>query len=235
MSGTAINGVPIAEIIQPLYNDPAEVERIAHRKVKGPEIAILEPDPHWPDYFQLFRSRILAAFDQDEPEGNTTENAPSSETTNISKVIISAINHVGSTSVPGLPAKAVIDIDLILTSATLPHEIYYVPRLESAGFQFLLREPAWHEHRFFAAHEPMSCNLHVFGPRCAEVERHRIFRDWLRGSAGDRVLYAEVKRESAKMARDGGENVTEYNVRKNDVIQQIYGRAFWALGFYGGK
>jgi GrpB-like predicted nucleotidyltransferase (UPF0157 family) len=122
------------------------------------------------------------------------------------------------------------DIDLVLSSNTMAVEPWYVSRLEKAGFQFLIREPTWHEHRFFAAHDPMSCNLHVWGPRCPEVERHRIFRDWLRNHEDDRLLYANTKRECAAVSREKGEVVMEYNLRKENVIRQILARAFKDLG-----
>jgi GrpB-like predicted nucleotidyltransferase (UPF0157 family) len=122
------------------------------------------------------------------------------------------------------------DIDLVLSSNSMDVEPYYVSRLEKAGFQFLIREPTWHEHRFFAAHEPMSCNLHVWGPRCPEVERHRVFREWLRNHEDDRELYARTKRECAAVSREKGEVVMEYNLRKEDVIRQILARAFKDLG-----
>ncbi len=62
------------------------------------------------------------------------------------------IEHVGSTSVPGLPAKAVIDVDLVVSDPTA--EDTYVADLETAGFQFLFREPGWFQRRFFGLQEP---------------------------------------------------------------------------------
>ena len=148
-----VNGVPVEAIVYPCKDDPELVERIANRKVKGPELAIVEPDSQWLNHFQTFRSRILATF---EPHGPGDEVHQQGSGNNDSRVVILSINHIGSTSVPKLPAKAVIDIDLVLSSNSLSFEPFYVPRLEAAGFQFLLREPAWYEHRFFCASEPMS-------------------------------------------------------------------------------
>lgn len=228
MEGKTINGIPVKDIIHPINDDDDLVERIAHRKVKAPELAIVEPDPQWPEQFEMFKSRIVAAF---EAHG---ENNSDQQDGGDNKVTILSINHVGSTSVPNLPAKAVIDIDLVLSHNTLPFEPFYVPRLEAAGFQYLLREPAWYEHRFFAAHEPMSCNLHVFGPKSAEAERHRIFRDWLRGHEDDRELYARTKRAMAAISREKGELMTQYSRRKDEVIHEIITRAFRELGYLNG-
>ncbi|KAK5130275.1 hypothetical protein LTR08_002235 [Meristemomyces frigidus] len=223
-----IDGVPVEAIINPYEDNPELVQRISHRKVKAPALAIVEPDPQWLDHFHTFESRILAAF---APHGPNDEVHQQGAGDNANGVTILSINHVGSTSVPHLPAKAVIDIDLVLSSNSLSSEPYYVPRLEAAGFQFHLREPAWHEHRFFSAWKPISCNLHVWGPQCAEVVRHRIFRDWLREHDDDRELYARTKKECAALSREKGEVVLEYTLRKNEVIQQILTRAFTELGY----
>jgi len=216
MPDTLINGIPISEILRPLPDNEALVERIAHRKVPLP-LEIVEPDPQWPTYFETFKFRILSAF----LDHNTEEQGD----INALQPTILSISHVGSTSVPSLPAKAVIDIDLVLSSNTRLYEAYYVPRLESAGFQFNLREPQWYEHRFFVAAEPIACNLHVWGPGCALAERHRIFRDWLKTSPSDCELYARVKRECAARAREKGEGMNEYSRRKDEVVAQIMVRA----------
>jgi GrpB-like predicted nucleotidyltransferase (UPF0157 family) len=101
-----------------------------------------------------------------------------------------AIEHVGSTSVEGLAAKDVIDIDL--TVADPRDEDRYVPALERLGYVLVVREPSFHEHRCLRFAEPRA-NLHVFGPDCPEAIRHRMFRDWLiRGPAAQSVLPARV-------------------------------------------
>jgi GrpB-like predicted nucleotidyltransferase (UPF0157 family) len=137
------------------------------------------------------------------------------------------LEHVGSTSVPGLPAKPIIDIDL--TVADPEHERDHVPALEAIGFRLVIREPWWYGHRALVADEPR-CNLHVFGFDSAELVRHRIFRDWLRGNAGERDRYAATKRHAASEANAGGEHVMPYNARKQQVIREIYHRAFVAAG-----
>ena len=79
------------------------------------------------------------------------------------------------------------------------------------------------------AEEPR-CNLHVFGFDSPELIRQRIFRDWLRGNSEDRDRYAAAKREAASRANAGGEHVMQYNARKQQVIREIYHRAFVASG-----
>ncbi|KAH6893083.1 grpb/dephospho-CoA kinase [Thelonectria olida] len=186
--------------------DPTLLERVSFRKSKDP-LVIVEPDPSWPETFNLLKARILSALGS----------------------IVVSVKHVGSTSVPGLPAKPVIDIDLVVQDVT--NEASYVNALEAAGFQFLLREPAWHEHRFFCGYAPMSCNLHVWGPECPETERHSIFTDWLKGNEADRELYSRTKRDMAEVSVKNGETVMQYNLRKQEVIRDILTRAFKHLGY----
>ncbi|KAF2483115.1 GrpB protein-domain-containing protein [Neohortaea acidophila] len=225
MPNETVNGVPIKSIVEKSPFDPALVQRITRREDnKKFALDVIESDPQWPVHFQTFKSRILAALEQQSPADEARkDNAP--------QVTVLAVNHVGSTAVPGLAAKAILDIDLILSDNTLAAEAFYVPRLEAAGFQFLFRNPQWHEQRFFRSEQPMYCHLHVFGPLCPEVERHRIFRDWLREHADDRELYASTKREASAVTIAKGEFMDEYNARKSGVLLGIYKKAFTELGY----
>lgn len=134
-----------------------------------------------------------------------------------------AIEHVGSTAVPGLAAKPIIDIDLIVPDSG--DEAAYLPGLERAGFRLVLREPEWHQHRMLTHGEP-AVNLHVFGVGAAEHLRHLIFRDWLRAHPRDRERYERAKRALAtRTAATPG----DYNLAKNPIIDEIYARAFAAV------
>jgi GrpB-like predicted nucleotidyltransferase (UPF0157 family) len=133
-----------------------------------------------------------------------------------------SVEHVGSTAVPGLVAKPVIDIDLTIADPTAEDD--YIPRLEAAGFRFEAREPGWYQHRLLVLVEPR-VNLHVFGPESAEAVRHRILRDWLIAHPADRAEYAEAKRAAL-----GPGTVMDYNQRKEATIRKIYHRAFRSLG-----
>ena len=77
----------------------------------------------------------------------------------------------------------------------------------------------------------MPTNLHVWGPDCPEAARHKIFTDWLRKNEDDRKLYENIKRESAAASIASGEDVIEYNNRKQNVIREILRRAFKDLGY----
>jgi len=168
-------------------------------------IEVAAPDPDWRRHYSVLAARIREALGW--------------------RVL--QLEHVGSTSVPGLPAKPVIDIDL--TVADPGREQDYIPALEKTGFRLVIREPWWHGHRVLRADEPL-CNLHVFGFDSPELVKHRIFRDWLRGNPAERDRYAAAKRQAAAEANARGEHVMQYNARKQQVIREIYHRAFVAAG-----
>jgi GrpB-like predicted nucleotidyltransferase (UPF0157 family) len=168
-------------------------------------VEVVEPDPTWPDWFGDLAGRIREALGW--------------------RAI--AVEHVGSTSVPGLPAKPIIDIDL--TVADPNEEGAYVPALEEVGFELRVREPWWFGHRVLRATAP-NCHLHVFGFDSPELVKHKIFRDWLRGNRAEVDLYARVKREAAAASTAAGEHSMQYNARKQHVIREIYDRAFRATG-----
>src|SRR5690606_23468257 len=122
-----------------------------------------------------------------------------------------SLEHVGSTAVPGLAAKPVIDVDLVV--ADPDDEDAYVPALVAAGFELRVREPWWFGHRVLRTLQPRS-HLHVFGLDSPEPVKRRIFRDWLRSNEEDRVRYARAKREAAAEANAAGEHGMQYNARK---------------------
>ena len=138
-----------------------------------------------------------------------------------------ALEHVGSTSVPGLDAKPIIDVDLTVADGAA--EPTYVPALEECGFRLVGREPWWYGHRLLRHLNP-ACNLHVWSPDCPETARHLIFRDWLRANPDECELYVRAKRAASKHTVAAGGDVEYYNTQKQAVIREIYGRAFAALG-----
>jgi GrpB-like predicted nucleotidyltransferase (UPF0157 family) len=129
------------------------------------------------------------------------------------------VEHVGSTAVPGLAAKARIDI--VLAVADSSGEQSYVPALEAAGYVLRIREPEWHEHRLFKS-RTVELNLHVFSTGCVEIERLLLFRDHLRRSDPDRALYERTKRE---LAQRTWKHVQDYADAKTAVVEQILARA----------
>jgi GrpB-like predicted nucleotidyltransferase (UPF0157 family) len=132
------------------------------------------------------------------------------------------LEHVGSTAVPGLAAKPVIDADL--TVADSGDEAAYVPALEAAGFVLRVREPEWEEHRMLAIEDPKT-NLHVWSPGSVEAKRHVAFRDWLCTHDGDRGAYGALK---AELATRGFADAMDYNHHKAALVYDIYEKVFAA-------
>ena len=129
------------------------------------------------------------------------------------------MEHVGSTSVPGLAAKPIIDISLAVADSA--DEQAYVPALEAAGYFLRIREPDWFEHRGFGRRD-VRVNLHVFSAGCAEIERMLRFRDHLRRDDADRELYERTKRE---LAQRQWKYVQHYADAKSAVVEAILARA----------
>jgi GrpB-like predicted nucleotidyltransferase (UPF0157 family) len=163
-------------------------------------VVLAEYDPEWPRLFEREAERIRGALGD----------------------AVLAIEHTGSTSVPGLAAKPIVDITLVVEDTT--DEESYVPALEAAGYVLRIREPDWYEHRLFKGPDT-NVNLHVFSRGCEEIERMTRFRDWLRANDDDRELYLRTKRELA--ARDW-KFVQNYADAKSAVVQEILGRALSA-------
>ena len=120
---------------------------------------------------------------------------------------------------PGLAAKPIIDIVLVVADTT--DEEAYVPALEAAGYVLRIREPDWYEHRMFRERET-NVNLHVFSAGCEEIDRMLVFRNWLRENASDRELYERTKRELAEEKWKFGQN---YADAKTAVVEEIVARA----------
>ncbi len=137
------------------------------------------------------------------------------------------IEHTGSTSVPGLAAKPIIDITMIVQDVR--DEPAYAADLEAAGYVLRIREnePDWYDHRVFKGPDT-NINLHVFSDGCVELERMVGFRDWLRTHDEDRALYEGTKRDL--LGRDW-QYVQDYADAKTGVVEQIMARA----GLPGGR
>jgi GrpB-like predicted nucleotidyltransferase (UPF0157 family) len=129
------------------------------------------------------------------------------------------IEHVGSTAVPGLAAKPKIDIVLVVTDSS--KESDYVPALEAAGYVLRIREPGWYEHRLFGGPDTV-INLHVFSLGCEEINRLLRFRDRLRSSEADRLLYETTKRA---LAQQKWKYMQNYADAKAVVVEEILARS----------
>jgi GrpB-like predicted nucleotidyltransferase (UPF0157 family) len=164
--------------------------------LNGP-VRLVDFDPSWPLLFEKEKKRIGSALGD--------------------KAIM--IEHVGSTSVPGLAAKPNIDILLVVENSA--DEKSYIPALESVGYILRIREPEWHEHRMFRGPDT-SVNVHVFSRSDVEIERMLGFRDWLRTHPDDRDLYERTKKE---LAGRTWEYTQDYADAKSKIVESIIKRA----------
>jgi GrpB-like predicted nucleotidyltransferase (UPF0157 family) len=162
----------------------------------GP-IQIVDYNPDWSQLFEREAERIQATLGD--------------------RILL--LEHVGSTSVPGLAAKPIIDLLLVVEDSA--DEPSYVPALEAASYVLRIREPDWYEHRVFKGPH-MDINLHVFSRGCPEIDRMLLFRNWLRSNASDRQLYERTKRELARLNWKYTQN---YADAKTAVIEEILRRA----------
>jgi GrpB-like predicted nucleotidyltransferase (UPF0157 family) len=166
------------------------------KPLAGP-IALVEYDPAWPGLYEREAARIRAALGDD----------------------VRRLEHVGSTSVPGLAAKPIVDMVLAVPDSA--DEPAYVPWLEAAGYVLTIREPDWFEHRVFKGPDT-NVNLHTFSDGCEEFGRMLAFRDRLRTNEADRELYERTKRE---LARREWKYVQNYADAKAAVVAEIMSRA----------
>lgn len=130
------------------------------------------------------------------------------------------IEHVGSTAVPGLAAKPVVDILIGIDDPD--DEAAYLPALEAAGYDLTVRE---RQHRCLRAGDPAEpVNLHCYPPGHPEIRKMLLFRDHLRRHARDRRRYEAAKRELATWQwRD----MNYYAAAKSPVIAEILHNAGW--------
>ncbi|WP_174520241.1 GrpB family protein [Amphibacillus sediminis] len=170
---------------------------IGELKPHNAPIILVEYDPSWPEWFEREANRIHSVLG--------------------SKAL--QVEHVGSTSVPGLCAKPIIDMILVVKDSA--NEPSYVPAMEAAGYKLQIREPEWFEHRLFKGPDT-DINLHVFSLGTAEIDKMLRFRDWLRSNEMDRNKYAEVKRS---LANSKWRHVQHYADAKTSIVQEIMERS----------
>ena len=160
-------------------------------------IQVVDHDPAWPRRYRREADRIRSALGE--------------------RVV--RLEHIGSTAVPGLAAKPIIDVLLVVPDPA--DEPAYLPDLEAAGYVLVIREPWWYGHRCFKGPDT-DVNLHVYPPGCPEIERYLLFRDRLRADPEERARYQRVKRELAE--RDWT-YVQQYADAKTEVVEEIIARA----------
>lgn len=165
--------------------------------IGGPEaltVRLHEYDERWPGAYLAHRRRILDAL------GGAAV----------------AVEHIGSTSVPGLAAKPIID--LVVTVDDITTEEDYLPALVAAGYLLRVREPG---HRLVRTPE-RDAHVHIYESGAAAVDEYLLLRDRLRDDPDDRALYERTKRDLLSRPWD---DMNAYANAKTDVIHAIKERA----------
>jgi GrpB-like predicted nucleotidyltransferase (UPF0157 family)/GNAT superfamily N-acetyltransferase len=158
------------------------------------EIVIAEYDPGWPQRFAIERGKVAGALG----------------------AAALRIEHVGSTAVPGLAAKPIIDVLVMVPE--IGDEDSYRPALERAGYELRVREP---EHRMFRTPD-RDVHVHLWGDGDPEVGRMLAFRDRLRESPSDLADYEQLKRS---LAQREWSDMNHYADAKGPLIEAILARA----------
>lgn len=162
------------------------------------EIRIVAYDPRWPERFELERRRIVAALG----------------------ALALRVDHVGSTSVPGLAAKPIVDIDVSVPD--VHDETAYLGPLLATGYRLRVREPG---HRLVRTPE-RDVHVHLCSSGSDWERTHLLFRDWLRQDERDRNEYERLKTE---LARADWTDMNAYAEAKGPLIAEITQRAeAWA-------
>ena len=177
-----------------------EFERHRDEAFVGPpeaaDIQLHEYDAGWPERFRREAARLHQALGGRELR----------------------IEHIGSTSVPRLAAKPIVDILVVLDDPD--DEASYLPALGAAGYVLRVREPEFDRYRMLRTPEK-DVHVHVYPPDSAEIERYLLLRDRLRTDAADRALYEATKRRLA--ARDWP-TMDHYAEAKSEVVEAIIAR-----------
>jgi GrpB-like predicted nucleotidyltransferase (UPF0157 family) len=163
-----------------------------------PYVRIVEPDPRWPSLYEQLRDRAVAALGD----------------------LVVRVEHVGSTSVPGLGAKPVIDLDVVIRSRDdLPEAIR---RLAAYGWEHIGDLGITGREAFSRPPGLPTANLYVCAEDSDELRRHCAFRDYLRAHPDEAAAYERLKRELAARFSD---DVDSYAEAKSEFVQRILGLA----------
>jgi GrpB-like predicted nucleotidyltransferase (UPF0157 family) len=159
-----------------------------------PYVRIVEPDPRWPSLYEQLRDRAVAALGD----------------------LVVRVEHVGSTSVPGLGAKPVIDLDVVIRSRDdLPEAIR---RLAAYGWEHIGDLGITGREAFSRPPGLPTANLYVCAEDSDELRRHCAFRDYLRAHPDEAAAYERLKRELAARFSD---DVDSYAEAKSEFVQRI--------------
>ena len=161
--------------------------------VEAPAVVVVPYSQEWPETFDRHRARIAAALGTGAV----------------------GIDHIGSTAVPGLAAKPIVDILVVIADSA--HEDSYLPAMERAGYVLRVREPDFEEHRMFRAQE-RDVHVHVLSAGSPEIERYLRLRDALRAAPFLRARYQALKQT---LAAQDWQDMNAYAQAKSGMIETI--------------
>ena len=170
-----------------------------------PAVVIVDYDPAWVGLAESELGRISGALG----------------------TVVSRLDHVGSTAVPGLAAKPILDLQLSV--AAIAARAGYVEPLERLGYLFV-PSPESPDFHFFALppERPRTFNLHVCEAGSGHETRHLAVRDFLRAHASEAARYAALKR---RLAAQHPRDRLSYIDGKDEYVTALERRAVvWARG-----
>ena len=160
-------------------------------------VVIVDYDDTWPEMFEAEKTRILEACGE----------------------WLVDIEHIGSTSVPGLAAKPIID--MMPGLRRLEDGKHCVEPMQELGYQYL-GEYGIPERLYFNKGVPRTHHVHMFVVGHDQWNRHLLFRDYLRNNPEALAAYADLKRELAERYRDDRDAYTD---AKTQFVRAIEARA----------
>ena len=156
-------------------------------------IVVVPYRQEWPATFERHRERIAAVLG----------------------ALALGIDHIGSTAVPGLAAKPIVDVLVVVPDSA--EEQAYLPAMERAGYALRVREPDFEEHRMLRTPE-RDVHVHVLSAGSREIERYLRFRDALRATPFLRARYQALKQA---LAAEGWQDMNAYAEAKSGLVETI--------------
>lgn len=165
-------------------------------------IVVSDYDPNWPALFEQERTSIKNALGS----------------------FALAIEHMGSTAIPGLPSKPIIDLLVGVSSLEEARKRCIVP-IEALGYRYLPEYASWLPGELFfrkGPPGPWTHHIHLMEPSCPRWEALLVFRDYLRAHPETAIAYANIKRALAASSND---DIKAYTTGKNNFVEETTAKA----------
>ena len=156
-------------------------------------IAVVPYSEEWPATFEALKARAESALGP----------------------LVRRIEHVGSTSVPGLPAKPIVDIDVVIERDDQLDDV--IERLATLGYEFESDKGVAGRYAFRSPSGSPNHHLYVCAQDNPELHRHLVFRDYLRRHPEEAAAYGELKQQ---LAQEHPVDRSTYGDGKKDWIER---------------